>query len=77
MNESVLLVWDDDLLKYDLGGTHPLHPGRLELTMALADELNVMVRPNLAAWAHRHRPRTPCFPWSMTPTTSRSSGQPR
>ena len=48
MNDSVLLVWDDDLLKYDLGGTHPMHPGRLELTMALAEELNVMARPNVS-----------------------------
>jgi acetoin utilization protein AcuC len=47
MSESVLLLWDEGLLKYDLGGTHPMHPGRLELTMALAGELGVLSRPNL------------------------------
>jgi acetoin utilization protein AcuC len=45
--ESVLLLWDEDLMKYDLGGTHPMHPGRLELTMALARELGVLGRPSL------------------------------
>ena len=34
-------------MKYDLGGTHPMHPGRLEMTMALARELGVLARPNL------------------------------
>ena len=34
-------------MKYDLGGTHPMHPGRLEMTMALARDLGVLARPNL------------------------------
>jgi acetoin utilization protein AcuC len=45
--ESVLVVWSEDLLTYDLGATHPMAPGRLELTMALADELGVLTRPNV------------------------------
>ncbi|HEX2458796.1 MAG TPA: hypothetical protein VHJ58_01500, partial [Vicinamibacterales bacterium] len=28
VSESVLLLWDEELMKYDLGGTHPMHPGR-------------------------------------------------
>ena len=47
MSASVLLVWHEDLMKYDLGGTHPMHPGRLEMTMALARDLGVLGRPNL------------------------------
>ena len=39
MSESVLLVWSEELLTYDLGATHPMAPGRLELTMALARDL--------------------------------------
>jgi len=46
-NESVLLLWDDELMAYDLGGSHPMHPGRLELTMQLAADLGVLSRPNL------------------------------
>ncbi len=34
-------------MKYDLGGTHPMHPGRLEMTIALARDLGVLARPNL------------------------------
>ena len=47
MSASVLLVWHEDLMKYDLGGTHPMHPGRLEMTIALARDLGVLARPNL------------------------------
>jgi acetoin utilization protein AcuC len=36
------VVWDDALLGYDLGGSHPLHPIRLDLTMRLARELKVL-----------------------------------
>jgi acetoin utilization protein AcuC len=53
VSESVLLMWDDDLMKYDLGGTHPMHPGRLELTMALARDLGVLDRPGLRVLAPR------------------------
>jgi len=36
-----LLVWDPRMLGYDLGGDHPLHPLRWELTWALAQSLGV------------------------------------
>ncbi len=36
------VVWDEALLGYDLGGSHPLHPIRLDLTMRLATELGVL-----------------------------------
>ena len=42
MSESVLLVWNEELLTYDLGATHPMAPGRLEFTMALAHDLGVL-----------------------------------
>ena len=37
-----LVVWDPRMLGYDLGGDHPLHPLRWELTWALAAELGVL-----------------------------------
>jgi acetoin utilization protein AcuC len=37
-----LVVWDPRMLGYDLGGHHPLHPLRWELTWALAGELGVL-----------------------------------
>jgi acetoin utilization protein AcuC len=48
------VVWDEDLLGYDLGGNHPLHPIRLDLTIRLARELGVLdgvrvLRPTAAA----------------------------
>src|SRR5262245_17723239 len=36
------VVWDSALLGYDLGGEHPLHPVRLELTVRLASALGVL-----------------------------------
>ncbi len=44
MSTSVLVVWSDDLLQYDLGYGHPMAPNRLALTMALANELGVLAR---------------------------------
>ena len=41
MDGSVLVVWSEELLSYDLGATHPMAPGRLEFTMALARDLDV------------------------------------
>lgn len=41
---SVTLPWDDALLGYDFGAGHPLAPVRVELTLALADELGVLQR---------------------------------
>lgn len=37
-----LVVWDPKMLGYDLGGSHPLHPVRLELTWKLARALGVL-----------------------------------
>ena len=37
-----LVVWDPRMLGYDLGGHHPLHPLRWQLTWALAGELGVL-----------------------------------
>ena len=42
MSDSVAVVWDDALLGYTMGGDHPLHPVRLDLTMRLADQLGVL-----------------------------------
>ena len=53
MSESVLLVWNEELLTYDLGATHPMAPGRLEFTMALADDLGVLAGRELRIAAPR------------------------
>jgi acetoin utilization protein AcuC len=37
-----LVVWDPRMLGYDLGGDHPLHPLRWELTWALAGDLGIL-----------------------------------
>src|SRR6478672_5573589 len=37
-----LVIWDTRMLGYDLGGDHPLHPLRWELTWLLAGELGVL-----------------------------------
>ena len=37
-----LVIWDPAMLGYDLGGAHPLHPLRWQLTWELADRLHVM-----------------------------------
>jgi acetoin utilization protein AcuC len=42
VSDSVTVVWDDALLGYTMGGDHPLHPVRLDLTMRLADSLGVL-----------------------------------
>lgn len=47
MSGSVLVIWSDDLLRYDLGATHPMAPGRLAFTMALARDLGILARPNV------------------------------
>ncbi|MPY82244.1 MAG: acetoin utilization protein AcuC [Actinophytocola sp.] len=36
------VVWNSGLLDYDLGGSHPLNPVRLDLTIRLATELGVL-----------------------------------
>lgn len=42
MGNECAVVWDESLLAYDLGGQHPLHPVRLDLTMKLARLLGVL-----------------------------------
>ncbi|MTD16488.1 acetoin utilization protein AcuC [Nakamurella sp. YIM 132087] len=37
-----MVVWDPAMLRYDLGGSHPFHPLRWELTWSLAAELGVL-----------------------------------
>lgn len=39
---STVIVWDEALLGYDLGGRHPLNPIRLDLTIRLARSLGVL-----------------------------------
>jgi acetoin utilization protein AcuC len=47
VSDSVTVVWDDALLGYTMGGDHPLHPVRLDLTMRLADSLGVLASDRL------------------------------
>ena len=37
-----LVIWDPAMLGYDLGGEHPLHPVRWQLTLDLAARLGVL-----------------------------------
>ena len=53
MSGSVVLVWSEELLNYDLGATHPMAPGRLEFTMALARDLDVLAVGDLRIAAPR------------------------
>ena len=78
MSDSVAVVWDDALLGYTMGGDHPLHPVRLDLTMRLADSLGVLAgRPARGAHARR-RPTSTCSPSCTTrPTSRRSAGRRR
>ncbi len=47
-----LVIWDPRMLGYDLGGNHPLHPLRWELTWALVrDELDQRLRRSPAVIA--------------------------
>jgi len=47
MSASVVVPWDDALIGYDLGPSHPLNPLRLDLTMRLARELGVLDLPTV------------------------------
>jgi acetoin utilization protein AcuC len=42
MTGPVTVVWDEALLAYDFGPEHPLRPGRVELTMALARDAGLL-----------------------------------
>ncbi len=41
-SSRAVVVWDEALLGYDLGGRHPLNPIRLDLTIRLARSLGVL-----------------------------------
>jgi acetoin utilization protein AcuC len=47
VSESVLVVWDESLLAYDFGPTHPMQPVRLELTAALCQSLGLLDGPGV------------------------------
>src|SRR3954452_22273602 len=44
---SVVLPWDERLVGYDFGASHPLNPVRVELTIALARALGVLDLPTV------------------------------
>ena len=44
-----LVIWDPGMLRYNLGGTHPFHPLRWELTWRLAADLGVTAGLDLFA----------------------------
>jgi acetoin utilization protein AcuC len=48
MSQSARVIWDDALTSYNFGPSHPLAPVRVELTMALARELGVLDKVELA-----------------------------
>jgi acetoin utilization protein AcuC len=47
VSDTATVVWDEGYLGYDLGGSHPLNPVRLALTMSLARSLGVLQRPGV------------------------------
>ncbi len=42
MTGPACTVFESSLVQYDFGATHPMNPGRVDLTMRLADELGVV-----------------------------------
>ncbi|GAA2606915.1 acetoin utilization protein AcuC [Actinomadura fulvescens] len=46
-NCGLEVFWDDQLISYDFGPSHPLNPVRVELTMALAREYGLLEAPNV------------------------------
>ncbi|GAA3662350.1 acetoin utilization protein AcuC [Nonomuraea antimicrobica] len=48
MSRSARVIWDDALTSYNFGPSHPLAPVRVELTMALARELGVLDKVEMA-----------------------------
>ncbi|MDG4767023.1 acetoin utilization protein AcuC [Solwaraspora sp. WMMD406] len=52
MSDGTLVVWDEQLMAYDLGD-HPLDPVRVELTVALAREFGLLDRPGVEILAPR------------------------
>ncbi|MEU0563963.1 acetoin utilization protein AcuC [Nonomuraea sp. NPDC005983] len=51
MSKTARVIWDDALTSYDFGPSHPLAPVRVELTMALARDLGVLDRVEVAGCA--------------------------
>jgi acetoin utilization protein AcuC len=51
MSQSVRVLWSDALLGYDLGAAHPMAPGRLAFTVALAQQLGIFDRANVTTVA--------------------------
>jgi len=51
MSNAVAVIWDEAMLDYTLGGDHPLHPIRLELTISLAQTLGVFRAPAITRLA--------------------------
>ncbi|MGZ4597874.1 MAG: acetoin utilization protein AcuC, partial [Actinomycetes bacterium] len=47
MSASLLLPWDDALVAYDFGPSHPLNPIRVDLTMRLARSLGLFDLDNV------------------------------
>jgi acetoin utilization protein AcuC len=48
MSRSLVLPWDDRLVGYDFGPSHPLNPVRVDLTMRLARALGLLSLPNVS-----------------------------
>src|SRR6187401_611056 len=48
MSTSVVLPWDDALIHYNFGPSHPLNPIRVELTMRLARSLGLLDLDNVS-----------------------------
>jgi acetoin utilization protein AcuC len=42
VSDRACIVYDEQFLQYDFGRTHPMAPVRVDLTMALADELGIV-----------------------------------
>ncbi|MEP6761013.1 MAG: acetoin utilization protein AcuC, partial [Sporichthyaceae bacterium] len=48
MSRSLVLPWDDNLIGYDFGPSHPLNPVRVDLTLRLARALGLLDLPNVS-----------------------------
>lgn len=47
MSQSVVLPWDEALIAYDFGPSHPLNPIRVDLTMRLVRALGLLDLPHV------------------------------
>jgi acetoin utilization protein AcuC len=56
MSSSVVLPWDDALIAYNFGPSHPLNPIRVDLTMRLARSLGLLDLDNVAVVAMETAP---------------------